>query len=554
MSNLFHPYYSADNYIKWRLAFKGGSDFINRYLKKYSNREDQQDFNNRKAISYCPAFAKAGVNEIKNSIFQRMVDISRIGGSNNYQKAMAGELNGVDDHGNSMNSFMGKEVLPELLVVSKVGIYVDMPNAVADNLRDAQNLIPYIYTYKVEDIINWDSDKYNSVYLRDTRFKYDEYTGFATGLVTAFRKTWKDDNGDVWVQTYDDNEKEDSDPLHLKNLTKIPFIMSEISASLMEDVADYQIALLNVASSDISYAVKSNFPFYVEQYDPRAESSKFLKHQQEDSESEEVDLGVTTGRRYVKGMDAPGFINPSSEPLVASMAKQNQLKEEIRLLLNLSLTNIKTVGAVSAASKDKDQVSLESGLANIGLTLEKTEREIARIWSEYEGNKDIPSINYPVNYSLRTSRDRLDEADTLNNLLTVLPSKTYQTEIGKQIARVMLNHTVNKDTIARIDAEINAAPNMVSNPDIIAKDVENGLVSPETGSKLRGYPADEAEKAKIAHAERLARITAAQTPIPTNTPVIKDTEGSSEFKDQKAESRETDQDDVVTDKTRGEGR
>jgi hypothetical protein len=39
----------------------------------------------------------------------------------------------------------------------------------------------------------------------------------------------------------------------------------------MEDIADYQIALMNLESSDINYMLKSNFPFYVEQYDPRAE-------------------------------------------------------------------------------------------------------------------------------------------------------------------------------------------------------------------------------------------------------------------------------------------
>src|SRR5690606_448641 len=94
---------------------------------RHSNREDNSDFCERKDMSYVPSFAKAAINDVKNSIYQRMIDIVRVGGDESYNDAVAGKAGGVDLRGSTMNSFIGCKVLPELLVTAKVGIFVDMP-------------------------------------------------------------------------------------------------------------------------------------------------------------------------------------------------------------------------------------------------------------------------------------------------------------------------------------------------------------------------------------------------------------------------------------------
>ena len=93
--------------------------------------------------------------EVKNTIFQRMSDVVRIGGSENYKKASLGQENGVDLHGNTMTGFMGSQVLEELLVMKKVGIYVDMPSNTGPTLLDQIDKKPYLYTYATEDIRSW---------------------------------------------------------------------------------------------------------------------------------------------------------------------------------------------------------------------------------------------------------------------------------------------------------------------------------------------------------------------------------------------------------------
>ena len=129
IKDIRHPDYSAmtEEWTKWRYCFDGGNAFLEEYLGTFSDRESATAFEDRKLISPIPTFAKAAILEIRNSIHQRMANISRIGGPQTYQRAIKGELNGVDLKGNSMTNFFGRYIIPELLVMGKVGIFVDMP-------------------------------------------------------------------------------------------------------------------------------------------------------------------------------------------------------------------------------------------------------------------------------------------------------------------------------------------------------------------------------------------------------------------------------------------
>lgn len=559
---LIHPDFfdPSNEFEKWREAYEGGRTFIESYLEKFSVRETDDEFTKRKTITYCPRFAGAGIDDIKNSIYQRIVDVTRVGGSQTYRTAIEGHRGGVDLRGNSMNSFFGCEVLSELLIMGKVGIYVDMPPV--QGLTMLNQPRPYLYIYKREDIRNWvidpnDPTKYQSVLLRDYVYEYDPETGFPTDTNERYRHLWLE-NGVVHVNLYDqDVQLIESTVL---NLSSIPFVCVEITDSLMKSIADYQIALLNLSSSDLYYALKSNFPFYTEQYDPTSLMSPFLKPDSNpDSTSpgsgplenvaktREVIVGTTTGRAYPKDTERPGFIAPPSEPLKASMDKQEQLKEEIRLLLNLAISNLRPQRA-SADSKKIDDRSLESGLSYIGLTLETAERGIAEVWHQYENLADTVTIKYPKEYSLKTDQERRDEAKELDDLRLKIPSTTYQKSVSKIIANILLSHKIDRVTLEKIEDEIDKAPCVTGDPDSIRQDVEAGILDVELASRLRLYPEGTAEKAKADHAERLARIKASQTSGARGT----DTEEFS-GKMEKQASLNTDEDDSVTSKQRGEG-
>lgn len=516
---------------KWRLTYEGGWEFIDTYLEKYSSRETDADFYSRKNISYCPAFAKAAINDIKNAIFQRIVDTIRMGGTPSYQAAVEAKGGGVDNRGSSMTSFIGRKILPELLTMAKVGVYIDSPELPPNaTLASTQNMHPYLYEYGVEDIRSWELEQrgdetvVKSILLRDTVYVNDDEYGLPVDTAIRFRYLFIGDDGFVHLQFYDDDGFQidrsgtRTEIEYVLGIRTIPFVLFEIPTSLLTDVADYQVALLNMESSDVGYILKSNYPFYTEQFDPRVDLPYIKPTSQSDdagmasetvAKQPEIRVGATQGRRYPINTDRPDFIHPSSEPLKISIEKEDQLKRDIRLLVNLAVTNLNPKMA-SAESKSLDNQGLESGLSFIGLVLENAERQISKIWSEYESSNQVATISYPRNYSLKTEDDRQREAEGKEKLMQKIPSNTYQREIAKEIAEVTLTGKVSQETLNKIKQEIDNAATITCDAKTIDLDIRNGLVSDQTASLARGYPSGEVDKARKDRAERIALVKEAQ--------------------------------------------
>jgi hypothetical protein len=514
MSTRLHPLYGqiTNEYEKFRLAYEGGEDFKTEYLYYFSTRESQEEFNARSEVTYVPSHAKAAITEIKNAIFGRLVDIVRLDGSANYNKAVNGLNGGVNNRGDSMSSYIGKYILPELLVQGRVGIYVDRAAETPTTLANKRQP-PYLYHFKATDILNWSytfDNKLKSVLLRRTTNEEDEY-GLLGADVETYRLCVLTDAG-VKITDYapDGSSIAAEYTLPLKD---IPFVILNLSQPLMRDIADYQIAMLNIASSDIGYLLKANFPFYTEQRDALADLAAgrvgATGTEAGTAGEQAVEVSPTQGRSYAKGLERPSFIHPSTDPIKASMDKQEQLKSEIRQLVALAVTNLEPQRQ-SAASKEKDKQGLEAGLSVIGLELEYAENQISKFWHAYE-LEESATIKYPSNYSTRTDADRRAEADELLKQAPKVPSLTYQKTLAKQAAKLTANtDPVTLDTIYK---EIDAAVVVSIDYEIIKSDHEAGLVSTETASKARLYPEGEVEQAKKDHAERAMRIAAAQSSV-----------------------------------------
>jgi len=532
-----HPLYELfyDSWRKWRLTFEAGDEFIRVYLKQYSKNETNEEFKMRREITYCPAFAKAAVIEVRNSIYQRLSDITRAGGSKSYRDAVIGKEGGVDLLGSSMNTFMGVEVLEELLVMSRVGVYVDMPQKRGETMATNQGIRPYLYCYKVEDIRSWDDDEssspneYRAVLLRDRLYEKDDELQLPCSSYTIrYRYYWKDAHNQIFVQFYDADGNETGPTIHLEGITRIPFVTLDLNSSLMTDICNYQIALLNLASTDMAYATSANFPFYTEQYNELADP-QYTKNQgavtvdnltggvietpkSNTDGSTEVKVGVNRGRRYPSKLDRPGFISPSTEPMQVSMEKQEQLKLDIRLLINLAIANIQPKMA-SAESKKVDVRGLESGLSYVGLVMEDGERRIADIWHEYENVSSIDrEVKYPDKYSLRNQADVFEEIDQLKKNMTSTPSIGYKRTLAKRIAELLIGQRVTPDELRKIYKEIDNADVVDVLIEKLEKDVELGYLSRALAAKLRGYPEKDLAVADEEHIARIKAIQVAQAP------------------------------------------
>jgi len=531
---VYHPEYAYNfmNWAKFRLTYLGGKDFVEEYLKKYSDEENVTDFERRKELAYCSAHAKQAVNKVKNAIFQRFVDISRVGGSESYQKSVTAD---IDLLGNSLNTFLGKFILPDVLTIGKTYIYVDSPIIQDKSLLGRIGKNPYIYYYPAENVLSWtqgtsrDPKEFTSVLLMDRAFEIDPVLNLPKGYVIRYRYMYLK-NGKVYVQFYQPvmeqsalnvglpqqliELKEDGEVIQL-DIPEIPLIPIALTDSLLTDIADYQIALTNLESSDISYLLKSNTVTYTEQFDQKLEQlysrladpdGTGTSDEAKVARDKTIHIGHGRGRGYPMGADRPGFISPSSEPVKISIEKQNQMINAIDRLVDVTLESY----AMTGEAKKVDKQGLEAGLSYIGLVLEQADRKIAKYYAMYEKSL-AATVAYPTDYSLRTDEDRKKAADDTAKLKNKVPSKTYQKEISKEIARIILAHKLSTDTLQKIEQEIDEANYLTSDIDELVQANQQGFVTAGTASIAAGFEKGEAEKAKEENIERLAMIAASQT-------------------------------------------
>lgn len=571
--DIVHPDYIAlsQYWSKWRTCFNGGYDFIDSYLTLFSKREETDDFARRKAITYAPTHSKAAISRVISAISERLIDIARLSAASSYLRAA--QIS-IDRSGNGMNEFINRYILPELLPIGKVGVFIDRSPIVNGSKADFDTVTPYLYTYHAEDIRSWAygmDKKLDALLLRETAEVRDSLTGLVTGNQERFRllRRVKVDSGIVVAQQYYNTKGEEDGGVTFIDLPEIPFVIYELSSGLMVDIADHQIALLNLASSDIAYALQANYPFYTEQRNLH-DMMSFLRTTATPDEDEDVDkagtaknvrkakkpeisMGSIHGRSYAQGLERPGFINPSSEPLRVSMEKQDAIQKEIRILLNITIENLASRHA-SAESKKADDTSLNAGIISIGLELAHGEREIARIWSLYIADKTPIVIKYPTRYSFQSDGDRYTEVDHLVKVLPTIPSLDFQRAVAKQIATVLLTNKVSDTKLDDILREIEDAKIIAIDPEVIRNAVEAQLLSHDTGSKACLYPEGEAAKAQEEHAKRVAEIAASQqvrAPRGVNDlePDPKETN-----REEKEASRNTDKDTNTSQKVRGRGK
>lgn len=527
-----HPHYLRDSldWETWRDTFEGGTEYRDRYLLKFSDRETEAEFQTRKMITPIPTFAKSALLDVRNNIYQRLVGVTRTGGSKSYQLAISGKRGGVDGEGSSMDAFMGKDVLTELLVMGRCGVYVDAAPPQGDTLAD-NAFPPYLTYYRIEDILSYrysprgHGGEFEAVLLRDWNVEVNQNVGGVSlpgKAITRMRLVWKDQFGDVYYRLYDQNGEilfmdptADDTGAVLTGLSRVPFVMLNIGESLMKDVASYQQSLLNLVSNDVFYAVKSNTPFLTVMRDAYASGDHLKKADTaEGGQGHSEAGGAGKGRYYGINEERPGFIAPPTDPLEASMKLQERLEQSIRNLINLSVQNKAGSRTESGESKKISQGGLEAGLSFIGLEMESAEKRIAEIWAEYENTRspNVAVVKYPDRYTLKSDSERIEEAFETVKLVEKLPGQELKREVSKHIATILLDGKVSSEVMDRVINEIKTGKYILSDPQVTLQANKAGLVSDVTASEALGYDSEtEVAQAKKDRVERAVAVLAAQT-------------------------------------------
>lgn len=503
----------------WRQCFNGGNLFREQFLTRRityestgnggwkpneAESESYQDFAERKSKTPIPTYAKREINRLKNKMVQRFGDIVYRGGSDAMKLAIKGQDKGVDNRGSSMNDFIGCEILPDTLVIGKIGCFVDFPISPGTSLFDLQanRAKPFMYTYPVEEILHLvRSDRGDTSDWKYVSFWDRTYEQGANGETVSkayIRAFWKDDvKGKVQFQLYSDTGIEEGPQRELP-LTEIPFVLFDIGGSLIEDACSYQIQLLNLVSNDTAYCLQANYPFMVRQRD-KNNTGAF----QAGSEPDGVKAGEKKGLWYDKGLNAPQFIAPPSNPIDASIAMRQESKKEIQEIVSDSLQDV--AGTTEG---------IGAGLSFIGSRLQLGVQRLFDHCAAYESvnpqKRTVATIHVPEQWIQRPLLERIDECSKLTELQFSVSSLTAKKETQKYIVDTLGKDVYPEDKAEAIKKEIDAAPFCIGNPTLIKELKDGGIMSAETAALAIGCNKDEAAKAKADAAERLALANAAQ--------------------------------------------
>lgn len=527
-----HPSHTADlpYWTKWRRVAEGGDAFVDEYLAKLPN-ESATDHFKRKLQTPSVSYVKMCIAEIIAAFMVRMPGVTRSGGDKSFIEACAGKNGGIDGFGSTMNRFISEEVLRELLTVKRVGIYVDRAVLPSDiSITEAKQLPPYCYVVRTEDILAWTtipgSLTPSNLLLRESIPVYAPGSDFIISYTSGYRHMYKVADTLVAVDRYD----KDGNKLYssMLDLPRLPFILLEVSGPAVQDAAGAQIALLNLESSSVTFAIETNLTVYTEQGDMTTMLAALRRSAPRDAVDEDGDygdedediaggdgdvqtirLGRNRGRRYLRESERPGFVEPDNSNLQRAVSLASSLKEDIRRMMMLAVANVTAKAITSATALIQGQVTANNGLATLGALFESAERTMALIWAEFQ-QETGSDIIYPSDFQILTDEERRTAIKELADLRDTVPSKQFQIEVTSKIARLLLSPTVTAETLQIILDEIKKAPALMSRVDDIVQTVEASIMPREYAAQCLCLPADAAKKANLEHAERLRRISASQ--------------------------------------------
>jgi hypothetical protein len=477
---------NQNEWIDWRYCYFGGKAFREEYLVQFSDRETQAEFDRRKSLTPIPTYAKKEINRIRNSLASRLPDVIRRGGNIKWREAVAGKGKGVDLRGSSMNTFTAKVIIPEMLVMQKFGVFIDAPSGEFRTKSDVpKDFRPFLRPFTIENFraepapADHPSDwlavtlrMINPVYNPSTRTAKNEYT---------FRHYWINGSGEAVVQDTSESGKELNTVRGLGR-PDIPFVVYDGLSSLMMEACSYQISALNMISADSAYAVDSNFAFMV-----KKQSRSNPIHLNEDKE---IQVGRGKGLLYEEV--PPAFISPDVAPMQISLEMRKVMKEEVREIIT---------GELMSAGDDG---TLEAGLAFYGKCLADAEDRIWDHWRSYDSTPAV-TVSYPDTWSLKTDKERIEEANAWIDLMNKLPGQLGRKHAGKEAYDRAFRGTLNRAELDAIKAQVDEAPYTTADADIILKAKDSDVVSIETAAMALGFDKEEAAKAKKDADDRAAR-------------------------------------------------
>lgn len=495
-----------------RAAISSTQEFVEAHLRRFSDRETSENFILRKQITPNPPELRVAFNKLCDSIRARMGIVLRESNLVEYVDATRGKGKGIDGKGNSLTSLISTEVLKELLVAKKVGLFVSREK-VPETL-DIVPALPIVNVVQFERIINYTYDFNNDLVkllLRSSKQEYED--GYYVRDIDIFQEY---EIVDGFLQYTEYNNSFLIIDQQTYNLDLIPFVLIEIDESPVELALPTHDALLQITSSDFLFLNKTNYPIYLEPFDPSFELQKLAMQRQETPEKvggsnasekrgNDADVGTSTGRRYPKGSEPPSFLAPPIQHLEASEKKQEKLKNQIEEILSIDTLRINYKQA-SAETKREDKETLIGSIQRLFDLLESAELRLALIWHRYYNYIGSNfKIEYPKNFDLRSEASRISTCESKLKLRDDVSSKEFKYQITLEVVRDLLPGA-NITTLEKISAELLQSGIYISAAKIVDLKQSHAL---DLGSICKGMGLSE-DCVKLIEKERETELTLTQ--------------------------------------------
>lgn len=366
------------NYVKHEQQFEhvsnvyDGIDSAKQYIQQYS-QEENKEYADRQSMATLDNFVFRTVDDIKNIIFRKPLDLSAITNAN--LKVYSEKINFEDN----LNEF-SKEVLANRIKDGFTYILVDSTNYDRNEVttkahQEAKNIRPYFVNIPRANILSWkfnEAGEYTQIVIKE---EYEIDSEYNVEIGTQI-KVWNDQGV---VQIWRDDEKY-GEPIET-GLGKIPIVkIGDDDIPPLYDLAKINITHMNRDSEVSNYS--------------RVGGAAFLAvfGDLDDGENAPATLGINKGLKFRdKTTSDVKWIEMEGKNY--EMLKDRILYHEDQMMrISVSFTT-DTLEAKTATQVNKESVTGESKATDYATELEDGINKAIQMINEYTTTSNISEEN-----------------------------------------------------------------------------------------------------------------------------------------------------------------
>ena len=253
-----HPEYTEKvlQWDKYKLAYLANDEYYTTTVDKFSSKEPEKQYNTRVKRAYNALPCKGYISKLQNMTFRKRFDYK--------YKASDTEIDqlvqtNVDGKGTSLFNFHVGTVLKWLATYGEYYIYTAMPSFEGELTREQQQqagIFPYLVGVHPQNVVAWrykegSQSEFAQLLMKTTDQKIDKF-GF-TQFDTVFMLYTED-----MIYKYDTQGEILEE--YTNTIGKVAFSKISIGESFLSDIVRIAAAAVNLASGNLNFLEKSNFP------------------------------------------------------------------------------------------------------------------------------------------------------------------------------------------------------------------------------------------------------------------------------------------------------